>query len=158
MRKFQENETEVLWLSFFRNMQLFLECIFVPFPSVANRNEFISDYSLQLTVVICLYASWKNMFLPHVSYLQCTACPCDYTLYSFDSFYSSEYKLSDAVTSSWLLYEIVVHLIYWLYSPRSHRPMGTDSRVTMSTFANQVFFPTEHRSVCSQNRGTHMTT
>lgn len=42
-------------------------------PGVVDRIEFTSNYSLQLSIVICLYMSpWKNMFLSHV------ACPCDY--------------------------------------------------------------------------------
>lgn len=36
--------------------QLFLECVFVPLPGEADRSELTSDYSLELTSVICSYA------------------------------------------------------------------------------------------------------
>lgn len=43
-RKQQENESYEL--SFFINMELFLEPAFIPLPGKADRNEFTSDYSL----------------------------------------------------------------------------------------------------------------
>lgn len=58
-------------LSFFKNMELFWECLFVSLPCVVNRNEFTSDYS---ATVICLYASMEK----HV--LTCVICPCDCNL------------------------------------------------------------------------------
>lgn len=60
-------------------MELFLEHAFVPFSCIADKGEFISNYSLQLTIAICLFASIKK----HV-FAVC-GCPYDYTLYSCDS-------------------------------------------------------------------------
>lgn len=44
---------------------LFLECAVVLLKTVADNSEFISDYSLQLTIAICLYSSIikNNTFL-----------------------------------------------------------------------------------------------
>lgn len=41
-------------------MQLFLKCVSVPLPGVADRSEFALDYSLQLDIVICLCASMEK--------------------------------------------------------------------------------------------------
>lgn len=43
--KLQEN-TRVCDPSFLKTMELFIECVFVPFPGTADRSEFASDYSL----------------------------------------------------------------------------------------------------------------
>lgn len=48
-------------------------------PSLADKSEFASEYSLQLVTVICLSASMENMSL------HCATCPCDCTLHSGDS-------------------------------------------------------------------------
>lgn len=50
-------------LSFFRNIELFLGRVFMILPSVARRNEFTSDYSLQLATVICLRTSMGKQIL-----------------------------------------------------------------------------------------------
>lgn len=48
-----------LWPQFLQNMKLFLECVFMPFPDVADRSEFSLNSSLRLAR-IRLYASMKN--------------------------------------------------------------------------------------------------
>ena len=79
VRKLQETKTRYCGLSFFNNMELSLECAFLPAPGIGDRNEFTSDYLLQLAIV-SLYASLgKHGFLLSTSYL------CDWTLYSRDS-------------------------------------------------------------------------
>ena len=42
---------------FLKNPEMFLECVCMPFSGVAIRREFNSDYSLQLAIDFCLYAS-----------------------------------------------------------------------------------------------------
>jgi hypothetical protein len=87
MGTLQENKARTPSL---RNSELFLECIFVFLPHAGHRNEFTSDYSLQLSNVISLYASIgkKNMFLPCAvcpSPMACSphvAYPCDWIVYS----------------------------------------------------------------------------
>lgn len=53
-------------LSFFKKTELLLDCAFVPLPGVAERREFISDYSSPPDIVICLYVTMET----HV----CAAC------------------------------------------------------------------------------------
>lgn len=55
-------------LSFFKNMESFLNHVFMPLPAIEDRIELPSDYSSQLHIAICLYASVGNMALP------CVAC------------------------------------------------------------------------------------
>ena len=50
-------------LSFFKNTELFWECVFLLLPGVVGRSEFSTVYALQLAIVICLYASMEK----HVS-------------------------------------------------------------------------------------------
>ena len=50
-----------------KHMQLFLEYAFVLLPSTADRSEFTLDYSLQLAIVICLYASMEKLVLLRVA-------------------------------------------------------------------------------------------
>lgn len=50
-------------LSFFKKMELFSGYVFLSLPSVANRSKFATDYSLQLTIAICLYLKGKTFFL-----------------------------------------------------------------------------------------------
>jgi hypothetical protein len=47
-------------------MKLFLECAFVPLPSVTDKSEFNSDYSFQLAIVIHLfiYVSMEKNYVP----------------------------------------------------------------------------------------------
>lgn len=60
---FKKTRQEYCDPSFFRNTELFLECAFVFLPGIVDRREFASDYSLQLAIVICLYASMgKHVF------------------------------------------------------------------------------------------------
>jgi hypothetical protein len=44
-------------LNFFNNLELFLKCTFLALLGVADRNEFALDCSLQLAIVISLFAS-----------------------------------------------------------------------------------------------------
>lgn len=60
-------------------MELFLECVFVPFSCIADKGEFISNYSLQLAIAICLFASIEKYVFAMCGY------PYDYALYSCDS-------------------------------------------------------------------------
>lgn len=53
-------------------MALFLECVFILLQGITEKSEFISDYSLQLAIVIVYVPLWKKHILPH------TACFCDY--------------------------------------------------------------------------------
>ena len=50
-------------LSFFNIRILFLDYVFVFLPGVVDRVDFTSDYSLQLVITMCLYASIEK----HVS-------------------------------------------------------------------------------------------
>lgn len=62
-------------------------------PSVADRNELTSDYSLQIAIVVCLYTSkGKHRFSVVIFVVAlllllfpCVACPCDCILYSCGS-------------------------------------------------------------------------
>ena len=47
-------------LSFFRNLDLLLECVFVLLPGVEARSEFTSNYSIELVIAICLYGSMEK--------------------------------------------------------------------------------------------------
>lgn len=62
VRKFQENKTRAFWPHFIQNHRLCLERDFVPLPGIVDRSEFTSDYSTQLDIVICLYASMEKHF------------------------------------------------------------------------------------------------
>lgn len=42
---------------FLQKYEIFLGICFHAFPRCSDRSEFISDYSLQIETVICLYAS-----------------------------------------------------------------------------------------------------
>jgi hypothetical protein len=42
---------------FLQNVELFLECVLKLIPGIVDRSELTSDYSLQLAIDICLYAS-----------------------------------------------------------------------------------------------------
>jgi hypothetical protein len=63
MRKLQENNTNSCDPSIFKNMKLFVKCAFVPLPGGADQNDFTSDYSLHLAVVIYLCLQAKIMLL-----------------------------------------------------------------------------------------------
>jgi len=52
VRKPQETKSRVLWLWFLQNTELFLECVLMFLPGIADRNEF--------TPAILLYASMEN--------------------------------------------------------------------------------------------------
>lgn len=65
--------------SFFKNMALFLDCFWA--PPRCSRQQFASAYSLQLATAIGSVSLWKDLVLP------CVACPCECTLYSWDSSY-----------------------------------------------------------------------
>ena len=43
-----------------KNMEFFLDYVFVPFPGVTDSSEFSLDYSLQLAIGICIYASMEK--------------------------------------------------------------------------------------------------
>lgn len=43
-------------------MALFLECVFILLQGITEKSEFISDYSLQLAIVIVYVPLWKNIF------------------------------------------------------------------------------------------------
>lgn len=49
----QKTKQESYDFSFFKNIKLFLDYAFMPFPSVPDRTEFATYYSLQLVIVIC---------------------------------------------------------------------------------------------------------
>jgi hypothetical protein len=70
----------------------------MPLPDV-ERGEFTSDCSLQLAIVICLYAFMKKtclVWLAHHGQLR----SCDWTFYLCDSSQPSEYKLSDTLNKA----------------------------------------------------------
>lgn len=52
----------IIWPQFLQN-GFILEMCFVLLTSVAERSEFVSDYSLQLTTAICLYTSMGKYVL-----------------------------------------------------------------------------------------------
>lgn len=68
------SKQESCGLSFFQTTRLFLDHAFVPLPCVADRSEFISGDSLQLTIAICLYSSMRkkiknnSFFFPHMQF------------------------------------------------------------------------------------------
>lgn len=55
------------------------------FPDIPDRNVFGSDYSLQLVIVIPLYAYMEKPVLPCVACLAIMFCHCDWTHYSCNS-------------------------------------------------------------------------
>ena len=64
VRKLQKKKTSLV-PSVSSNQKLFLECVFMLPPSVADRSEFILGYSLQLAIVTCLCAPKENhVFAP----------------------------------------------------------------------------------------------
>ena len=69
--------------------QSYLECIALLSLGVEDRNEFTGDYSLQLLIVVYVYAFMK----PHID------CAYERTIYSCDSSYLLGYKLSDALNN-----------------------------------------------------------
>lgn len=75
VRKLQETKTRIVCPHFLKNMELLLDGGLVLLPGVVGRNEFTSDYSLQLTNAICFYASMEK----HV--LSCVTRPCNCKLY-----------------------------------------------------------------------------
>lgn len=48
--KQQQKNPRVLWCQFLQNIELFLKCIFMLLPALADRSEFTSNYSLQMTI------------------------------------------------------------------------------------------------------------
>lgn len=61
---FKKLREEYGGLIFFQNMKLFLD---YAFQGIADKSKSISDYSLQLTIIIYLYASIeKHVFASHV--------------------------------------------------------------------------------------------
>jgi hypothetical protein len=56
--------------------------VFVPLPDVTDRGECTSDYSIQLAIVICLYASMEKHVLLCAACLSHVVCPYDWILYS----------------------------------------------------------------------------
>lgn len=59
-------ETKCYELSFVKNKVLFLKCVFMFPPGIVDRSEFTSKYSLQLSIVTCLYASMEKHALSHM--------------------------------------------------------------------------------------------
>jgi hypothetical protein len=54
VRELYETKIESSDLSFSKSMKLFLDCASLPLPRAAgDKSEFISDYVLQLAIVIC---------------------------------------------------------------------------------------------------------
>lgn len=49
-----------------KNMEFFLDYIFVPLPGVTEGTEFTLDYLLQLAIVICIYASMGKHGFCHI--------------------------------------------------------------------------------------------
>jgi hypothetical protein len=41
-------------------------CAFLPLPGIVDRSEFTSDYSLQLAIIICFYASTEKHVTCHM--------------------------------------------------------------------------------------------
>ena len=74
MRKLKEKRQESCDLSFLKKKptELFLAWAFV----IADRSEFMSDYSLQLSVVICLYATAVHLVTEHVTLLNSQSTNC----------------------------------------------------------------------------------
>lgn len=61
VRKRQENRSLVTLV--LQTMELLLQCVFILLPGVADGSAFTSDYSPQVTIVICIYASMdKEVF------------------------------------------------------------------------------------------------
>lgn len=80
VRKLQGNKSRDL--SYFKNMQLFLECVLWLLPGLADRSELASDCLLQLDIVTCLKALQGNMFMLYSACLSQAACPDDWTRHS----------------------------------------------------------------------------
>lgn len=68
-------------LSFFENTELLLDYVLMPFPGVVD-GVFISDYPLQVAIVICLHACMENQVLPLAACPSHEAFSCDWILYS----------------------------------------------------------------------------
>ena len=60
VRKLQENKRLMTSVSSRHGIILPWKCVFMLLPGVADRSGFVSDYSLQLAIVICLYASMEK--------------------------------------------------------------------------------------------------
>lgn len=60
---------------FYQNRELFLYYDSMLLPGILDKSKFSSDYSFQLSIVICFMSLWKNMLLRYVACLPGVACP-----------------------------------------------------------------------------------
>lgn len=118
------NKTRVLWLQFLQNMELFLESVFILLPGVADKSEFISDYSSLLPIIIQFKLSFIYLYDGKTCFsMRGLSLWPNISLNSWELYLCALNSHSIGCLRlwiSWLLHENLVHIIYWLYSLRSH--------------------------------------